>query len=115
MDGSDPKSDPRVATHTTNRILATHTTNGISTQKLLINPTIQVVVGLITLLVTAGVEDAQEIFIPRQMVLPQGNVTDVACPCVHIYWTTGKVIRTERDSATPRDASSSETRSILSF
>ena len=32
MDGSDPKSDPSVATHTTNRILATDTTNGISTQ-----------------------------------------------------------------------------------
>ena len=32
VDGSDPKSDPSVATHTTNRILATDTTNGISTQ-----------------------------------------------------------------------------------
>ena len=34
------RSDPRVATHTTNRFSATHTTNGISTRKLLINPTI---------------------------------------------------------------------------
>ena len=34
VDGSDPKSDPSVATHTTNRILATDTTNRISTQKL---------------------------------------------------------------------------------
>ena len=46
VDVSDSKSDLRVATHTT---------NGILTQKLLINPTIQVVVGPITLLVTAGV------------------------------------------------------------
>ena len=44
VDGSDPKSDPRVATHTINGISDTHTTNKISTQKLLINPTIQVVV-----------------------------------------------------------------------
>ena len=29
---NDQKSDPSVATHTTNRILATDTTNGISTQ-----------------------------------------------------------------------------------
>ena len=34
MDGSDPKSDPSVATHTTNGILDTDTTNGIPTQKL---------------------------------------------------------------------------------
>ena len=34
VDGSDPKSDPSVATHTTNGILATDTTNGISTRKL---------------------------------------------------------------------------------
>ena len=31
VDGSDPKSDPSVATHTTNGISATHTTNRIST------------------------------------------------------------------------------------
>ena len=34
VDGSDPKSDPSVATHTNNRILATDTTNGILTRKL---------------------------------------------------------------------------------
>ena len=47
VDGSDPKSDPSVATHTTNRILATDTTNGISTRKLyplFIKPAIQAVV-----------------------------------------------------------------------
>ena len=33
VDESDRKSDPSVATHTTNRISATETTNGISTQK----------------------------------------------------------------------------------
>ena len=43
-DGSDPKSDPSVVIHTTNGILDTDTTNGISTHKLLINPTIQAVV-----------------------------------------------------------------------
>ena len=34
VDGSDPKSDPNVATHTTNGISATITPNGILTQKL---------------------------------------------------------------------------------
>ena len=34
VDGSDPKSDPSVATHTTNGILYIATTNGISTRKL---------------------------------------------------------------------------------
>ena len=58
VDGSDPKSDPRVAIHTTNGFSATHTTNRILTQKLLINLTIQVVVGPITLIVTAGVVGA---------------------------------------------------------
>ena len=40
---------------------------------------------------------------------------DVARPCALIYRTIGKIIGTERDSATPRDASSSETRSRSSF
>ena len=47
VDGSDPKSDPNVATHTINRILASYTTNRISTRKLypmFIKPTIQAVV-----------------------------------------------------------------------
>ena len=34
VDGSDPKSDPSVATHTTNVFLDTDATNGISTRKL---------------------------------------------------------------------------------
>ena len=34
VDGSDPKSDPNVATHTINGILSADTTNGISTRKL---------------------------------------------------------------------------------
>ena len=115
MDGSDPKRDPRIATHATNRISATHSTNRISTQKLLSNPTIQVVVGPITSLVTAGVLGAREIFNPQLMVLPHANVTDAARPCAYIYHNTGKVIGTERDSATPREASSSDTRSISIF
>ena len=32
VDGSDPKSDPRVATHTTSEIPSSHTNNGISTK-----------------------------------------------------------------------------------
>ena len=44
VDGSDQKSDPSVATHTTNGTSATNTTNRISTEKLFINPIIQAVV-----------------------------------------------------------------------
>ena len=115
VDGSDPKSDPSEATHTNNILLDTDTTNGISTQKLLINPTIEVVVGPITPLVAAKVKVTQESLSPRQTVLPQANTTDVARPCAHIYQTTGKVIGTSRGSATQRDTSSSETRTISSF
>ena len=46
VDGSDPKSDPSVATHTANIILATDTNNRISTRKLyplFIIPAIQAV------------------------------------------------------------------------
>ena len=63
VDWSNPKSDPKVAIHTTNEISTTHTTNRIS-QKLLINPTIQVVIGLINPIVTAGVVGTQDIFKP---------------------------------------------------
>ena len=47
VDGSDPKSDPSVATHTTNGFSDIDTTNGISTRKLytlFIKPVIQAVV-----------------------------------------------------------------------
>ena len=81
----------------------------------MIKPTIQVIAGPINPLVTDGVEGAQESLSLRQTVFPQANITHTACPCARIYRTTGKVIRTERDSATPRDPSSSETRSRLSF
>ena len=81
VDGSDPKINPSVATHTTNGISATHITNGILTQKLLINPTIQVVVRPITPLVTAGVECTRESWSPRQTFFPPENVIDAAGPC----------------------------------
>ena len=115
VDGSDPKSDPRVATHTTNRILATHTTNGISTQKLLINPTIQAVFGPITPIIAAGVVGVRESLSPLQTVLLQSNVTDAVRNCARIYRTPEKVSGTERYGATPRDLYSSEKNSIFSF
>ena len=102
-DGSDQKSDPCVVTHTTNGISATDTTNGTSTQKLIINPTIQSVVQPITPLVTIKVEVVQESLSPRQTSLLQTNGTDAPD-----YWN---LIGTERDRATPIDNSSSKTRS----
>ena len=114
VDGSDPKSDPSVATHTTNGISYTHTTNGISTHKLFIKTTIQAVVQPITPLVTVEVEVAQKSLSPCQTVLPQANVTDAARPCARIFLTARNVIGTERDRVMPRDASSSKTRSRAS-
>ena len=110
VDGSNPKSDPRVDTHTTNIISANHTTERIPTQTLLINPTIQFFAWPITPLVTAGVVGEQESLSLRQTVLPQAIVTDAAPSCARIYRTHGKVSGTERDGAMPIDASSSETK-----
>ena len=115
MDESNTEIDLRVATHTTNGISATHTTNRILTKKILINPTIQVVVRPITPLVTAGVVGVRDILSPRQTVLLQANVTDTARSCTCIYRTPGKLNGTERDGATPRDPSSSETNSRFSL
>ena len=49
------------------------------------------------------------------MILSQANVTDAARSCAHIYQTPGMVSGTERDGATPRDASSSKKNSRLSL
>ena len=114
VDGNNQKSDLIVNTHTTNRISATDNTNGIATKKLYINPAIQAVVRPITPLVTVEVKVAQEILRPCQTSLLQASVTDAARPCARILQTTGNVIGTERDRATPRDASSSEMRSRAS-
>ena len=67
------------------------------------------------MLVTAEVEVSQESLSPLHTVLPQANVTDVAHPCARIFFTTGNVIGAEKDHATPRDASYSETRSRASY
>ena len=111
VDGSNPKSDPSVAAHIASRIPDTHTSNGISTQKLFINLIIQAFVRPITPLIIDKVEVAQDSLSSCQTVLPQVNVTDAARPCAHIFRATGNIIGKERDSATPRDASSSKTRS----
>ena len=85
VDGSDPKSDPSVAAHTTNGIPDTDTTNGISTQKLFINPTIQAVVRPIIPLVTVKVKFAQESLSRCQTSLPHANSTEAARPCTIIF------------------------------
>ena len=115
MDGSDLKRDPKVVTHTTTGISSTCTNNIISTQTLLINLTIKVVIGPINPIVTTGVVGAQDSLNPRQTVLPQVNITNAARSCAGIYWNPGKVSRTESDGAMPRDASSSQFNSILSL
>ena len=106
---SDPSSDPKVATHTTNRKFA---------QKLLISrfvpKIIPVVIRTINPLVTVDVVGVQDILSPRQTVLPKARVTDAARSCAHIFWTTGKVSRADRDDSTPWEVNSDENyRSIL--
>ena len=70
--GGDPKSDP-----SSNPKVATHTTNGKFTQKLLISrfvPKIMpVIIILIKPLITTDVVGVQEILSPRQTVLPKGE------------------------------------------
>ena len=70
---------------------------------------------MITPLVTASVLGARKSLSPFQKVLPQANVVDAARSCARTYRTPGKVSRTKRDGSTPRDASSSETSSRVSF
>ena len=106
--GSDPKNDPK-----SDPKLATHTTIGNFTQKLLINPTIPVVIGPINPLVATDLLGVQEMLSPCQTVLPKADVTDVAHSCARIFRTSGKVNRTERDGATPRDVNSAKTKSRL--
>ena len=101
---SDPSSDPKAATHTTNRKIS---------QKLLISRSVQkiipVVIGPINLIITAGVMGVQDISSPRQTVLLKASVTDTARSCVHIFRETpGKVSRTSRDNATPRNIRSDD-------
>ena len=101
---SNPSSDPKVATHTT---------NGYFTQKLFISrfaPKITpVVIGPINLLITVNVVGIQDILSLRQTVLPKASVTDAARSCARIFrGTPGKVRRTDRNGATTRDISSDE-------
>ena len=73
VDGSDPKSNPSVATHATNRISVTDTTNVIPTRKLFPlfnNPAIQAVVRPITPIITSKVKVAQESLSPCHTSLP---------------------------------------------
>ena len=107
--GSDPKSDP-----SSNPKVATHTTNRNFTQKLLIKPTIPVVVGPTNLLLANDVVGVQEMLSQLQTVLPKANSTDTARSCARISWTRGKVNRTEREFSTPRNVKSAKTNSRLS-
>ena len=87
MTGSDPKSDP-----SNNPKVATHITNGKYTQKLLINPTIPVIIVPINQLVTDNVTGIQDILGLRQTVLPKLSVTDAAGSCARIFQTPRKVL-----------------------
>ena len=79
---SDPKSDPLVATHTSDgkkrKITDTDTTNGNSPQKLLINRTIPVIIPPIEPPIADGVASSRETFYLRQMSDLKEIVTDTA-------------------------------------
>ena len=82
---SDPSSNPKVDTQTTNRKF---------TQKLLISrfvpKIIPVVIGLINPLVTADVVGVQEILSPRQTVLQKASVADASRSCTRIFRLLGR-------------------------
>ena len=100
---SDPSSDPKVATYTT---------NGNFTQKLLSSRFVPNITPFfivpINLLVTANVVGVQDILSPCQTVLPKARVTNAALSCAHIFRNPWKVSCTGRDDSTSRDVNSDE-------
>ena len=99
---SDPNSNPKVTTYTTNEN---------SPQKLFINRLIpKIVPGAIRLIdqtITEDVTGIGETLDARQKVLSKDIVTDVACSGAHILWTSRGVSGTGRDGSTPRDVNTS--------
>ena len=78
---SDPSSDPKLTTHTTNRNFA---------HKLLFSGFFQKIISVfirpINTLITADVMGVQDILSLRQTVLQKSNITDVTRSCVRIFW-----------------------------
>ena len=111
--GSDPKSNPSSDTK-----VATHTTNGKFTQKKLISRFVTkitpVVIRTVKPLVTANAVDVQEILIPHQTVFLKAIVTDTAHSCARILRTPGKVSRTGRENSMPRDVKYNEKSRLIS-
>ena len=107
--GSDPSSDLKVVTCTTNIKL---------TQKILISwffpKIIPVVIRQTNPLVTADVVGVQEILSPRQTVVSKASLTDAARSCARIFSTPEKVSRTGRYDSTPQDVNSNENSRFIS-
>ena len=105
VNGSDPKSDP-----SSDPKAATHTKNGNLAQKLLIMwfvpKIIPVVILKINPSITANVIGVQDVLIQYQTVLLKASVMNAGRSCASIFQrNSGKVIRTNKDDATPQDIS----------
>ena len=107
----DPKSDPLIATHTSDRkkrnVTDADTTNGNSPQKLLINRSIPNIIPPIDPLFTNGVAaDRGTMHAPHT---PNSKliVTYAAHSGARISWTPGDVIRMSRDGTTTWDGNPS--------
>ena len=99
---SNPSSDPKVATYTT---------NGKFTQKLLFSwfvpKIIPATIRPVDQIVTEDLPGIREILGSRQMVLPKASVTDSSRSGACILRTPRKVSCTSRDRSTPQDVKSS--------
>ena len=101
--GSDPKSDP-----SSNQKVATHTTNRNFTQKLLISRFVQnIITGIIQPInppITVDVMGVQDVLSPCQTVILKESVKDAARSCTLIFRRAyGKVSWTSRENAMPWD------------
>ena len=101
----DPKSDPKVATHTSDRkkrkVTETDTNNRNYPQKILINRTLLMITTPIDLWIMDGVGTCRGTTHARQMPTSKVVITDTACISAHIFWTPGDISRTFRDITTP--------------
>ena len=107
---SDSKSDP-----SSNPKVATYTTNGNFPQKKSVPKIIQDAILPIDQLVTEGLPGIQETLRARQTMLLKEIVTDAVCSGARIFRNPREVSRTGRDRSTPQDVNTAVATSRLTL
>ena len=104
---SDPKSDPLVATYTSERkkrkVTDTDKTNGNSPQKLLINRTLPIIIPSNDLKITKGIEAGRGTTHAGQTIALKVIIRDAA----RVFQDPTVVNRTETDRTIPLDSNNS--------